>query len=371
MNENVFNENVDYLYQVQADLEAMDAMKGELSQYNNERKTLKKNIANEEKSINDEIVQTIRKRKNDIEKAYDEQIDAIKSKNKSVKAKKDKVKSKRVDERVLMETAELTEDNRQLQVEMQTLFKAKHVPKFCLSKLYYALFMTKRVDEVLLLLCAIFLGYVGIPIGVFCISYLYLFEGSKNITLWCTLSVSLTLFFLGFIYVIVLNLTKIRHYETLVEGRNIMELIAANKRQIRAIRNMINKDKDESIYGLDAYDNKIAELEEELQRISEEKQEAMTVFENETKQLLTDEIQERRVGYVEQMNAELEALEKEISAFEDDVQKSGLAIINNYGAVLGKDFCTPQKVADLISIMEDGTAQTVSEAIAAYKNADC
>lgn len=369
MQDNVFNENVDYLYQVQTDLEAVEQLKNELAEYYNQERNLKKAIATEEKSIQDEIAQTIRKRKNEIEKAYDGQIDANKNKTKSVRAKRDKTKSKRVDERVSMETADLSEENRQLQVEMRTLFKAQHIPGFCRTRFYYALFMTKRFSEVLTLLLSILVTYVGIPALMYFLSYHVFFKDSKQVTLLCTLVVSATLFLLGFIYVLMLNVIKIRHYDTLKQGRSIIDKIAANKRQMRAIRNKINKDKDESVYGLDKYDDKLSELEQELEGISLEKQEAMTQFENETKQLLTNEVNDRRLGYLEQMEENVEELEKQIAVLEDDIKNSDLAIINNYGAVLGKEFCTPAKVADLISLMEDGTAQTVSEAIAAYKGA--
>ena len=95
----------------------------------------------------------------------------------------------------------------------------------------------------------------------------------------------------------------------------------------------------------------------------------MTVFENETKQVLTNEVNDRRLGRLEQMKADLEAMEEQMAALDEDIQNSSLAIANNYGTILGKDFCTPARVADLISLMEDGTADTVSEAIAAYKGA--
>ena len=148
-----------------------------------------------------------------------------------------------------------------------------------------------------------------------------------------------------------------------------MEKIAANVRQIQAIRNKIQKEKDDSIYGLDKYDDKLTELEDELTQISQEKQESMTVFENETKQLLMNEVNDRRLGKVDQMQADVEELEEKIASLDVDIQNSSLAIANNYGAILGKEFCTPAKVADLISLMEDGTADTVSEAIAAYRGA--
>ena len=168
---------------------------------------------------------------------------------------------------------------------------------------------------------------------------------------------------------LILNKIKIKHYDTLLDGRHIRDEIAANKRQMKAIRNKINKDKDDSQYGLDKYDDKLTELENELSAISAEKQEAMTVFENETKQVLTNEINDRRLGHLEDMKSRLDALEESMSVLDEDIQNSLLGVANNYAAILGKEFCTPDKVADLISLMEDGTAETVSEAIAAYRGA--
>lgn len=369
MQDNVFNENVNYLYQVQTDLEAVEQLKKELAEYNNQEKNLKRAIASEEKSIQDEIFQTIRKRKNELEKAYDDQIDANKNRTRSVRAKRDKTKSKRVDARVEMETADLAEENRQLSVEMRTLFKAQHVPGFCRSGFYYSLFMTRRFSEIITLLVTLLVVYVGVPALMYYLSINVFFKQSKQITLLCTLSVSLVLLLLCFIYIVMLNTIKLKHYDTLLEGRSIIDKIAANKRQMRAIRNTINKDKDESVYGLDKYDDRLTELEEELNRISAEKQDAMTQFENDTKELLTNEVNDRRLPKLLEMQGSLEELEKQISDLEEDINDSDLAITNHYSAVLGKEFCTPARVADLISLMEDGTADTVSEAIAAYKGA--
>lgn len=369
MQDSVFNENVDYLYQVQTDLEAVEQLKKELAEYKNQEKNLKKAIASEEKSIQDEIAQTIRKRKGEIEKTYDDQIDANKSKSRSVRAKRDKAKSKRVDERVSYETAELVEENRQLQVEMKTLFKAQHVPSFCMGEFFYSLFMTKRLLEIVTLIVTLLIVYIGIPLLLCFLSVKVLFKDNANQTLLCTMLVSVVLFIISLIYVLMMNKIKLRHYETLTEGRNLKDQIAANKRQMKAIRNKINKDKDDSQYGLDKYDAKLDELEEELNQISQEKQEAMTVFESETKQILTNEVNDRRLGKLEQMKASIEEMEERMTVLDEDIQNSSLAIANNYGAILGKEFCTPSKVADLISLMEDGTADTVSEAIAAYKGA--
>lgn len=368
MQANVFNENVDYLYQVQTDLEAVEQLKNELAEYRSQERNLKKAIASEEKSIQNEILQTIQKRKNEIEKVYDGRIDANKSKNRSVRAKRDRMKSKRMDERVSFETADLTEENRQLQVEMKTLFKAQHVPSFCLNGLFYVMFMPKGILEIFGMLAGMLILFLGIPAAMYILSVNILFKGAGNLLLTTVIVVSATVFLLGLLYVILLNFVKLRHYETLLDGRGIKDQIAANKRQMKAIRNKISKDKDDSQYGLDAYDKKLKALDRELEQISLEKQDAMTTFENETKQMLVDEVNDRRLGKLEDMKQGLDAIEEEIALLEEDIHVSSTGITNNYGMVLG-ELCTQTKVADLISLMEDGTADTVSEAIEAYRGA--
>ncbi len=368
MQANVFNENVDYLYQVQTDLEAVEQLKNELTEYKSQEKNLKKAIVSEEKSIQNEIAQTIQKRKNEMEKVYDSRIDANKSKNRSVRAKRDRAKSKRMDERVSYETADLTEENRQLQVEMRTLFKAQHVPSVCLNELFYMMFMPKGALEIIGMLVGFLVLFAGIPTLMYQLSVKVFFKDLPNMTMMCTLVVSITVFVLSMIYILMLNFVKLMHYDTLLEGRTIKDQIAANKRQMKAIRNKISKDKDDSQYGLDAYDKRLKELDEELEQISLEKQEAMTSFENETKQMLVDEVNDRRLSKLEDMKQGLHDIEEEITLLEEDINVSSTGITNNYGMVLG-ELCTLTKVADLISLMEDGTADTVSGAIEAYRGA--
>lgn len=368
MQANVFNENVDYLYQVQTDLEAVEQLKEELSEYQSQEKNLKKAIASEDKSIQNEIAQTIQKRKNDIEKVYDSQIDANKAKNRNVRAKRDRVKSKRIDERVSYETADITEENRQLQMEMKTLFKAQHVPSFCRNTLFYIMYMPKGALEIAGMLVGMAMLFLGLPWIAYLLSIRVFYAGSEKLVLLCTLTVSVVLFLVGMVYTLILNFVKLAFYETLLEGRQIKDQIAANKRQMKAIRNKISKDKDDSQYGLDAYDKKLEELDEELEQISREKQDAMTSFENQTKQILTDEVNDRRLGKLESMKANLDSIEEQIALLENDINISSAAITNNYGMVLG-ECCTLSRVADLISLMEDGVADTVSEAVDAYRGA--
>ena len=136
------------------------------------------------------------------------------------------------------------------------------------------------------------------------------------------------------------------------EGRRTRDKIIANEKAVKAIKNSIAKDKDESIYRLGKYDKKIQELEDAGGVISDEKLDALRTFEKETKQLITDEITGRRKEKLDRLKSERDTLE------------------NDFGDTQKKDFCTEEKLSDLISIMEEGSASTVSEAIKVYKGDD-
>ena len=151
------------------------------------------------------------------------------------------------------------------------------------------------------------------------------------------------------------------------EGRRIRNKVRANNKQIRIIRNSITRDKDESVYNLGKYDEKLSELEAEREDISNRKLEAIKVFENDTKQVITDEITGRRQPKIDALKADLKQLEEKINAMESQLADMQSHLTDSYVTFLGKDLLTEEKLSDLISIMEEGTASTVSGAIEVYK----
>ena len=165
------------------------------------------------------------------------------------------------------------------------------------------------------------------------------------------------------IYFIVFNLAKVKNLEIVNEGRRIRNKVRANNKQIRIIRNSITRDKDESVYNLGKYDEKLSELEAEREDISNRKLEAIKVFENDTKQVITG----RRQPKIDALKADLKQLEEKINAMESQLADMQSHLTDSYVTFLGKDLLTEEKLSDLISIMEEGTASTVSGAIEVYK----
>lgn len=369
MAENVFDEKQDYIIAARDEVIKRDEYAANVDRMKQQDKKLSKNIASEEKSISDEIATTIRKRRQEIQSTYDDRLDDNRARKKKVANKRDKKKEERMDKRYHEETKELRESDKDLQVEMQTLLRKYKLPSFCGKKLYFALFYARNVKEFGLKILSFLIGFCGIP-GLVTILVKKLVLDTKkdiNVAFWCALVAAGTFILLLLIYFAIYSRTKIKHMDALTQARSIRDKMIANKRQAKAIRHSISKDHDDSQYNLDAYDEKLDNLDAEADAIGKEKQEALRVFEEETTAMITEEINNRRLPALEALKEEKASLENEVAAEEKRFSDQTLLVANKYAAVLGEDLCRQDKLEELIAIMQEGQAETVSEAIRVYK----
>ena len=369
MADNIFNEKADYLIGARDAVVAKNAKAKEIDELNGIQKKLVKSIAAEEKSIADEIATTVRKRRLDIEDSYDERLDDNRSRKKKVSSKRDKKKAERVSERIVDETKHLNENSNELIGELKTLFKKNKVPSFCASKLYYLMFSPYGTAEFMQMLGCFVVYLVVIPVLIMLLIKKFLFDPKSmtNITIWCIVVFFLFVILQLVIYFIVYNTTKNRHRDIIAEGRLIRNKMRKNKKEADAIKSAITKDKDESIYNLEVFDEKLASLDEEADIITLEKKEALKNFDEEAKQTIIDEINGRRLQALEDMKAEKTANDEKLSLLENEYSDMISKITNQYAAYIGEDMCKEDKLNDLITLMEEGQASTVSEAISVYK----
>lgn len=369
MADNVFEENQEYLIKARDTVNTIEDLKDDLDEIRALQKKTTRLISQEEKSISDDINSTLKKRKEQIADSYDKQIVSNNSKIRQIQAKKDKKKNQRMEARIANETANLKEENRQLKIQINTLFKQNHVPRFCNSNFYYCLFAPKGIREILELAFVLAICFIGIP-GIILLILLHTKFSEGSHTAACILIAAVIIIVEFIIYFIIFNATKVKHRDSILEGRKTREKIYANEKAIKAIKNSITKDKDESIYNLEKYDKKIKQLERDGDDISKQKLEALKLFEKETQQLIVDEIQGRRKPKLDKMKEELKKLDEQIAEIENQLSGLEMTMTKEYETYLGKDFCTDERLSDLISIMEDGSASTVSEAIKVYKGDD-
>ena len=167
--DNVYDEDQEYVIEARDTISELEDLKVMLEEIKLLQKKNKRAIVREERATGDEISATLKKRKEQIAASYDRQIDVNNSKIRQVQPKKDKQKSQRMEDRINKETADIREENRQLNAAIKTLFKKNHVPAICNTKMYYCLFSPKGMSEFLELLVILLVACGVIPAAVIAI----------------------------------------------------------------------------------------------------------------------------------------------------------------------------------------------------------
>lgn len=266
-------------------------------------------------------------------------------------------------ERIAEETGQFRDHNRELKIQMRTLFQKNRVPSFCSSAFYYALYYPKGLIEAGVLFLTLALCFLAIP----CSIYFLLMPQRETWILAAIYFADVLLF--GGVYVIVGNRTRFRYQDTLKRGRELRNTLRSNHKKIKAITRSIEKDGDEAFYDLKKYDDEIAWAEQELSELASKKQDALITFENVTKNIISDEIMEINRQRLDDLQAAYEECALALKRLENSIKEQNLTITDRYGPYLGKEFLEPERLAELLRIFQNGSASNLTEAMEVYRNA--
>lgn len=354
-------DNVGFLQEAKAALAELEAEKAKSSRLQAEEKRLTRTLAAEKKSVEDEIVSTISKRKEEITLSYDREISKTQDKLKKARNRRGRAKEQGVKERIDNETAQLREENRQLKLQNATVFHQNKIPFFCNTKFYFALYFTKGFGEAMLFLLTFVIAFLVIPCGIY-----WLIPKHE---LWMLILIYVIDIVLLFgTYILLNNKTKVNHLEIMKDARKNHDMIDANKRKIRVIVKAIEKDKNESVYNLGKYDKEISNIEDELEEIARRKQEALGVFENQTRQKLEQEILNNNKEKLESLARQLKQVSASNVEMGNSVQQKTITFTDEFGPYIGQEFMSQDKLDKLIDILNQGLASSITEAQQIYKN---
>lgn len=360
-NNNVLAGNVEFLKDAVSVLDELSKARESREELNIKLKRIERDIVAEEKVTSDRIEITVKKRKGEITDSFDKEIERDQDKLKKTKANRDKAKGREVAGRIEVETADVKEENRQTEVEIRTLLKENRLPGFCNTKLYCILFYPRGFFEFFLLSIFHFILFFVIPFGVF-----YFIPTEEPVWLAVVYFVIITMFLIT--YNAINHYTKVTRWTSIRQMRALRDKIKANKKKIQAIKNAIRKDKNEKDYNLEAYDTEILELESEIKKTVAEKQEALTTFEETTKNVIVEEIANRNRELIANLKQELLQVSASLKEKESLIKDVSKHLTSNYEVFLGKEFVNYERLNELIHIMESGRASTVSEALTIYKS---
>jgi len=353
--ENMNLDNINFLWDAREAIAKLNEAKAVADEQDLQTRRLEKSLASEKKAVQDSIDMTIRKRKAEIADSYDTQIEQTQAQLKKARSRREKAKEQGVKERIEQETAGIKEENRKLGTEIRTLFRQNRVPGYCNSLFFYALYYTKGFREVLVFLLMLVACFLAVPAGV------YFLIGSPG-ALFLILIYAADIFLFGGLYFMVNNQIKVRHHETLREGRQIRNSIAANQHKVKAIRNSIRKDKNETMYGLEKHDQEIGKLEDEKAEIAAQKQTALTNFENSGKVLITKEITDNNKERIDQLEQETEKANQILNDFQARVKILMMKVTESFEPLLGREFLNTDKIDRLLEVLERGLAANITEA---------
>lgn len=319
-----------------------------------------KELAAAQKAVEDTISQTLKKRREEIDSSYDREIEKGQEKLKKARTRREKARTREEKERIAEETSQLREHNRDLKLQMKTLFQKDKVPGICRTTFYYALYCPGGFKEILIGFLTLVIAFLAIPCGIY-----FLIPERQ---LWHLIAIYFAdIFLLGGLYVLVGNRTRGRYQEAIRQGRAIRDLLRSNEKKIRVITKSIQKDKNESVYDLKAYDEEIAAAQQELSETASRKQEAISVFENTTAGILTEEIRGSRKEAIQALEQSLEETRARLSEAAAGIKEQNIYITDTYGPYLGAEFLEPDKLAELSRIMQAGSAANLTEAVELYR----
>lgn len=339
------------------ELSLLTDREGQLKQ---EEGKLERDLELEKKQMADAIQQTIKKRRGEIHSSYEKEMSRNEDQLKKVRGKREKAKNQGIKERIADETSSLHNDVRDRKLQLKTLIRQHHMPWYCGTKLYYGLFFPRRIKDYLWLLLCVLLVFVALPWGIYLIV-----PDRKPLYLVGIYLVDILVFGGG--YIAVSNRTKILYMETLREGRRILDEMYISDHQIRRRTREIRRDRNEAIYNLEKFDDEIAQLQQELKDVADQKRDAINTFESVTKNIITDEIEHNYSQRIDQLQSDYHRTQAELKDVMAQVKEKRLYITNHYGSYLGKEYMDPLKVAELCAIVQRGEASNVSEAISVHK----
>ena len=361
MEGNILNNGLDGLKELKVKLIQLDRYQNDNSGLHGDGKKLEKSIKAKETSIEDEIDLTINKRKNEIEATYNKEINKAKEEITKVQNKKNQSKNAQVSERIKLETADLVSEYENMETEIKSKIKDGKVPSFVNTNLFYSLYMPKGAKELVAAIAALLLVLLIIPCGIY-----FIILTEQKVSYLIVIYV-LTIVIFGGVYIFIGNKVKDKYLSSIKEVRVIRTNMSKNKVKRNKIRKKILKDKDESVYSLEHYDNQINSIKNKIEGIEGRRKEAIALFDSDTKPVIIEEIRSLYSEELLNMNTELITVNEKTINNDENIKYLSRELVQDYEAYLGKEFMSVEKIDYLINLMEERSLENVSQAITLHR----
>lgn len=321
-------------------------------------KKAEKELETQKKRMNDRIDSSIKSGRSEIEKTHEDRIDSARKNLKDAQRKRNDAKTEAVNSRIGNATATLVNENGQLLAQIKAQLKQWKLPGFVNTSYYYSMFATKTPIDFLVFALTVLVCIALIP-NVVC----WIIGSNATTVGKVFIYIAIVVFFIA-LYFIVMFWTKSGKKAKVIESiRPTRKAIKENKKRINELSKNIINDKDESTYGLSAYDTEIEKCNEAVKAFEAEKAAALDQFDKVTAPSLKSQIEGELLPGINELSAKVESYRQDWSSKQKLAQDASTLLATEYAVFLGKKNLDPERIDDLIAIIKEGKAQTIMQAL--------
>jgi len=355
----IFGGGIEQLQAVKTAMADLDRCEEEYKDTEKYLKGKTKELEIQKKRVEEKILSTIKKSRADLEKGFDDEISTCEKAIKEAENRKKTAKAAAMNERMKRENSSLVDDNKVLGAEIKARFQEASVPAFCKSSLYYSLFAPKKVTDYLICLAAILLFAVLIPFGVTRLV--------NGVVLQILVWVLVVVFFAAIYFLIAFWTKKGERNDAIKDMRSKVKQIKDNKKAIKSRNKNIKADPDESQYNLYEYDQELESARDDLDQARLKREQAVANFEQVESVNIRQEMEQEKASVFEQLEKEIAQLQEDLKVKEEAYHQASAAM-EEYNTAFGEKSLKADKIDELVSIMQEGKASTIREAMNVQKN---
>lgn len=358
--ESLLSAGITKLYEIRKKLVDLQA---EQTTYQNAvriQKKLEKQQLEQTEKMEKEIENTIRKRREEQNSAFEEQNGNLIQLIKETERKKEKLQNQKKEEQIKKDIEPFIKENQQLKEQIRGLIKEEKVPRFCMTKAYDILFSPMGLRQIMFSIGSVLLLLFIIPYSVYSIFF------SQKGTFYFAVFYFLVVTVLFGLYLLGYHKLKWNYQKPLKEIRRIKQEMKMNQKQMKMIATKIQK-KTVHTSEVASCDAEVKRLKEERIKQEQKKQAALQKFEQTVKPVLIAEIQKKSEQDRNAVQERLECLQEEIKQSVERIRQQTLEITEQYEGYLGKELLTLPAIDALIDQLHTKPIQTIAEAIEAYQ----
>lgn len=306
------------------------------------------------------IIENEKRAKKAVEEPFDKTLDDLKKNKEEKEAEKEKERKEEIRKQQENETGDLRERKEKIQDEIKEIAMEDNIPSIAISKVFLMLYYPKTFVEYFIRFFGSLILLFGVSFGIYQVCFM---SGNKKD--FIIVFEGLVIFAL-LLYLLLNRTIKEKHLEAFERINVLRGEKNKTSSEIRQINKQVANVSEEEL-GLQEYNEEIQRLEMEIAECKKQKKLALEEFEKniDAKQAREHEVRNEKKQEWDTAVQNYETVENELNHKKAELEEKENKLHEKYEELSGeeKDIFKPKVIDDLLSIMKQGEAKTIEDAL--------